>query len=305
MGTPKVLLEVDGRPLGQRAAQTLRAAGAQMVVLVGADAATGEALALAAIADDRPGEGPLAGLATALRWADDRGAEVLLLAACDQPDLPAPLLRSLIRALGAAPEGAIGAVAATADGRQHPFPSAWRASAAPAVDVLVADGARRMVDALGLGVVAVPAPADALVDLDTPDDLRTRVALGAPPAPVDCPDPAPAPRGAPVDVPEIDIAETAARIAAGTPVIDVREPDEYREGHVPGAVLIPLGEIAERSDEVPAEGEVLIICKLGGRSRRAAEHLRSLGIDATNVGGGTMAWIDAGQPVVPGDEPGA
>ena len=42
-----------------------------------------------------------------------------------------------------------------------------------------------------------------------------------------------------------------------------------------------------------------------GTSRKAAEHLRGLGIDAINVGGGTLAWIDAGQPVVPGDEPGA
>ena len=107
-----------------------------------------------------------------------------------------------------------------------------------------------------------------------------------------------------MDVPEIDVAEAARRQAAGTPVIDVREPDEYVEGHVPGAPLIPLGEVAGRIDEVPADGEVLVICKSGGRSRRAAEHLRSVGIDAVNIAGGTMAWIEAGQPVVTGTEPG-
>jgi rhodanese-related sulfurtransferase len=108
-----------------------------------------------------------------------------------------------------------------------------------------------------------------------------------------------------VDVPEIDIAEAARRHAAGTPVIDVREPSEYVEGHVPGAPLIPLGEVAERIDEFPATDEVLIICKMGGRSRQAAEHLRRQGIDAVNIAGGTMAWIEAGHPVVAGDEPGA
>jgi rhodanese-related sulfurtransferase len=106
-----------------------------------------------------------------------------------------------------------------------------------------------------------------------------------------------------VDVPEIDIAEAAARIAAGTPVIDVREPDEYVEGHVPGAPLIPLATVPERIAEVPADGEVLIICKAGGRSRKAAEFLRANGIDAVNIAGGTMAWIDAGQPLVTGDDP--
>ena len=103
-------------------------------------------------------------------------------------------------------------------------------------------------------------------------------------------------------VPQIDVTEAAARQAAGTPVIDVREPDEYAEGHVPGAPLIPVGSITERVDEVPSEGEVLIICKSGGRSMKAAELLRSQGIDAVNVAGGTMAWIDAGLPVDTGDE---
>ena len=108
-----------------------------------------------------------------------------------------------------------------------------------------------------------------------------------------------------MDVPEIDITEAAARHAAGTPVIDVREPDEYSEGHVPGAPLIPLATLPARLAEVPTDGEVLIICKLGGRSQKAAEFLRSQGVDAVNIAGGTMAWIEAGERVVTGDEPGA
>ena len=93
-------------------------------------------------------------------------------------------------------------------------------------------------------------------------------------------------------VPEIDVVEAARRRAEGCPVIDVREVHEYVEAHVPGAVLIPLGEVVERSDEVTATGQVLIIC------------LRTLGIDAVNVAGGTMAWIEAGHPVVVGEDPG-
>lgn len=108
-----------------------------------------------------------------------------------------------------------------------------------------------------------------------------------------------------MDVPEIDIAEAARRHAAGAVVIDVRELDEYVEGHVPGAPLIPLSSVPERFHEVPAEGEVLVICKLGGRSRNAATFLRGQGIDAINIAGGTMGWIEAGHRVVTGEEAGS
>ncbi len=106
-----------------------------------------------------------------------------------------------------------------------------------------------------------------------------------------------------MDVPEIDVDEAARRQASGVPVLDVREPDEYVEGHVTGAPLIPLGDVVERVDEVPTTGEVLIICKSGGRSRRAAEFLRGQGIDAVNIAGGTMRWIEAGHPITVGDQP--
>ena len=108
-----------------------------------------------------------------------------------------------------------------------------------------------------------------------------------------------------MEVPEIDVADAAVRHASGTPVIDVREPDEYVEGHVPGAPLIPLGTVPDRLSEVPRGTEVLVICKAGGRSRKAAEIMRADGIDAVNIAGGTMAWIEGGNPVVTGDEPGS
>lgn len=106
-----------------------------------------------------------------------------------------------------------------------------------------------------------------------------------------------------MDVPQITVAELAPLHAQGATVIDVREPSEYVEGHVPGAPLIPLGTVPDRLAEIPAEGTVYVICKSGGRSQKAAELLRANGVDAVNVAGGTTAWIEAGQPVVRGETP--
>lgn len=99
-----------------------------------------------------------------------------------------------------------------------------------------------------------------------------------------------------MDLPEIDVAELAIARSGGTPLIDVREPEEYDEARVPGAHLIPLGEVPDRVDEVPSEGTVYVICARGGRSAKAVEFYRTRGIDAVNVAGGTLAWIDAGLP---------
>jgi len=106
-----------------------------------------------------------------------------------------------------------------------------------------------------------------------------------------------------MDVPEIDVAELAQQRDGGVAVLDVRNPDEYDEAHVPGVFLIPLGELVERVDEVPTEGTLPIICRSGARSHQAAEWLRGQGIDAVNVAGGTLAWIDAGLPVETGGAP--
>jgi rhodanese-related sulfurtransferase len=100
-------------------------------------------------------------------------------------------------------------------------------------------------------------------------------------------------------VPEVDIAEFAARREAGEPVLDVRTAVEYEQAHVPGVLLIPMDELVERVEEVP-EDRVLVICATGARSAHAAEWLQRQGIDATNVAGGTVAWAQAGHPVETG-----
>ena len=99
-----------------------------------------------------------------------------------------------------------------------------------------------------------------------------------------------------MEVPEIDVEELEARRTAGAVVFDVREPDEYEDAHVPGAIPVPLATVPDRLDDFPTDGEVFIICASGGRSRRAAGFLRNNGVDAVNVAGGTKAWLAAGKP---------
>ncbi len=105
------------------------------------------------------------------------------------------------------------------------------------------------------------------------------------------------------DVPEIDIEALDGHVRAGRLVLDVREDDEYQAGHVPGAVHIPLSTVPDQLDDLPVEAPVFVVCAVGGRSARAVRFLRAQGLDATNVAGGTKAWIEAGKPVVLGGEP--
>jgi rhodanese-related sulfurtransferase len=106
-------------------------------------------------------------------------------------------------------------------------------------------------------------------------------------------------------IPEITVDELSALAAGGgIVVVDVRMPDEYDEAHMPGAALIPLPELPERHGEIPDADTVYVICRSGGRSLTACEFLVAAGRSAVNVGGGTLAWIEAGHPVATGAEPG-
>lgn len=98
-------------------------------------------------------------------------------------------------------------------------------------------------------------------------------------------------------VPEIDVNELAERLAAGVRLFDVREVVEYEAGHVPGARLVPLGEVVDRVEEFRGEGPAVLICRSGARSMRACEFLVEHGIEAINVAGGTLAWIESGRAV--------
>src|SRR4051812_10806174 len=92
----------------------------------------------------------------------------------------------------------------------------------------------------------------------------------------------------------ITVQELRAR--AGVPLIDVREPDEYAAGHVPGAVNLPMSNLADRLEELP-DGQFDVICQVGARSARVVQALEARGYDATNVQGGTGEWAAAGYPI--------
>lgn len=102
---------------------------------------------------------------------------------------------------------------------------------------------------------------------------------------------------------EIDQDTFAARHADVPLVVDVREPDEYAAGHVPGARLIPVDRIAETTGELPTDSPVYVVCASGNRSRGVADQLAERGFDAWSVAGGTNAWAGAGRRIVTGSQP--
>ena len=169
MGEPKADLSLDGTPMAHRVRHALFDGGVGAVVLIGAPEDQA-----GSVADRWPGEGPLGGLATAVAHAAGlEGVEAVVVAACDQPDLTGALVAALLGALAGAPAEAVGAAVRTADGRRHPFPSAWRATAGPALAALVDAGSRRADAAFSIGpIVDIEAAEAALADLDTPDDVR-------------------------------------------------------------------------------------------------------------------------------------
>lgn len=100
----------------------------------------------------------------------------------------------------------------------------------------------------------------------------------------------------PVD--EVTI-EALDRAPAGATILDVREPEEYAYGHVPGAVSLPQAELATRLAQVPRDRPVFVICETGMRSLRTSQFLRQMGYaQVANVRGGTAAWRTAGRKVV-------
>lgn len=93
-------------------------------------------------------------------------------------------------------------------------------------------------------------------------------------------------------MPSITVTELAALRDAN--LIDVREPDEYARGHVPGAVNIPVSRFPQELRRISAGRPVHVMCESGGRSSRVTAQLQQLGTDAVDVAGGTAAWRWAG-----------
>lgn len=96
------------------------------------------------------------------------------------------------------------------------------------------------------------------------------------------------------ELPAVD----AADLPEGAYLLDVREPDEWRAGHAPEAVHIPMYELSDRAAEIPREQDVYVICRSGKRSAQVTVALNNAGWQAQNVDGGMQRWAEAGRPMV-------
>jgi sulfur-carrier protein adenylyltransferase/sulfurtransferase len=101
---------------------------------------------------------------------------------------------------------------------------------------------------------------------------------------------------------DITAVELKQRLDRGDKLtlVDVREPNEYQINRIPGTVLIPLGEVPRRYAELDKDAEIVVHCKMGGRSAKAADFLRSVGFTRVlNLKGGILDWIDKVDPSQP------
>ncbi|HEV8306276.1 MAG TPA: rhodanese-like domain-containing protein [Methylomirabilota bacterium] len=107
--------------------------------------------------------------------------------------------------------------------------------------------------------------------------------------------------GLPVaELPNVTAPELARRreVERDLIVLDVREPIEWEEGHVPGATHIPMREVPSRAGELPRDRPIALICRGGPRSSLVGSLLLARGFPRlTNVWGGMTGWIDAGLPL--------
>lgn len=100
---------------------------------------------------------------------------------------------------------------------------------------------------------------------------------------------------------EITVAEALAKRDAGAFILDVRQPEEWNEFHVPDSTLIPLGDLAARAAELPKDQEIVIVCRSGNRSAQARDILLGAGFtQVTSMAGGLTQWKAVGYPTVSG-----
>jgi rhodanese-related sulfurtransferase len=99
------------------------------------------------------------------------------------------------------------------------------------------------------------------------------------------------------DIPQITPEELRQRLTAGEDLllIDVREDDEVATGMIPGAQHIPMGQIPQRTEELPADAEVIFICRSGARSQRVCEYLQQFGFNTSNLSGGMLEWNETAE----------
>lgn len=91
----------------------------------------------------------------------------------------------------------------------------------------------------------------------------------------------------------------AAEVTDEAYLLDVREDDEWQAGHIPGAVHVPMSGLLARLDEVPKDRDVVVVCKVGGRSAQVTAYLAQQGWpNVRNLDGGVVEWVRAGRELV-------
>jgi len=103
-----------------------------------------------------------------------------------------------------------------------------------------------------------------------------------------------------LNLPQTVAVDTVAEVKERDDVVvlDVREPWEYEEGHIPGVTLIPMQQVPSRLDEIPTDETVIVTCRSGNRSGQVVEYLRQQGYDNVhNMDGGILAWEQGGYSV--------
>lgn len=94
---------------------------------------------------------------------------------------------------------------------------------------------------------------------------------------------------------EVSVAKAAEMRGAGAFILDVRELSEWQTVHIPGATLIPLGELANRLNELPKDKEIVVVCRSGNRSAQGRDILLNAGFtNVTSMAGGMNQWTAAG-----------
>lgn len=107
---------------------------------------------------------------------------------------------------------------------------------------------------------------------------------------------------------EIALQDAETAIAAADVLLDVREPEEYATGHLPGAVLMPRGLLEFKLSATPAlsarDLKVVLYCKTSGRAALAAQSMKTMGyLNVCSIAGGMDAWQAAGKPVIKPEQP--
>lgn len=98
-------------------------------------------------------------------------------------------------------------------------------------------------------------------------------------------------------VEQINVQDAQALLNAGALLVDVREAYERKTQYIPGSKALPLSEINNKWQQLPKDKELIIQCRTGNRSARAASFLAKQGLNVKNLSGGLLAWQAAQLPI--------